>query len=65
MIDTCKINSIYYCGIPSFFGGGINSFQIKVRMLFKENEVKNNLFIFVNNSRKQAKLYFEDDNGIG
>lgn len=63
MIDINDIKNIYFCGIPAYFGGTINSFQIKVRMLFKENQIQNNLFIFTDASRKQAKMYYENKDG--
>ena len=45
------------------FVGGINAFQIKVYAFFDENEIKDNLFIFINKNRKQIKLFYQTSKG--
>lgn len=63
MIDYSIFNKIYFSTDTNLFRGGIPSFQIKVRAFFDEDEIKDNLFVFVNKNIKQIKLYYEDDKG--
>lgn len=63
MIDFNYFNKVYFSSDTNLFRGGISSFQIKVRAFFDENEINDNLFVFISKSMKQIKLYYENDNG--
>lgn len=54
---------IYICCTPSSFSGGVVAFQMKIRAFFKEKDIPNAYFIFCNKSKKQIKIYYEDNKG--
>lgn len=63
MIDLSKIKNIHLYSKPIDMRFGINKIEMLLSLTFSPIEIIYSLFIFVSKSRKQLKIYYEDEYG--
>ncbi len=63
MIDLSKIKNIHLYSKLVDMRFGINKIEMLLSLTFSPIEIIYSLFIFVSKSRKQLKIYYEDEYG--
>lgn len=63
MIDLVNVKGIYLYTNKTDMRIGINKIEMLLSLSFSAIEIINSLFIFVSKSRKQIKIYYEDEFG--
>ncbi len=63
MIDLSKVKEIYLYSNPTDMRMGITRIELLLALSFSPIEILNSAFIFVSKSKKQIKIYYEDEYG--